>query len=228
VGDDIEIYTDDSRKTVITTLHTLRQQMVRDGGSNDRANAALADYVAPKDSGVADYIGGFAVTAGIGTDEKVADFTRDQDDYNAILFKALADRLAESFAERMHQRVRREFWGYDPGENLTNEQLITEQYRGIRPAPGYPACPDHTEKALLWRLLDADKNAGVQLTESFAMWPAAAVSGFYFAHPQAAYFGVGKIERDQVEDYARRKGMDLATMERWLAPNLNYDPGAGS
>ncbi len=225
VGDDIEIYTDDSRSKVLTTLHSLRQQMVRDGNS-DRANAALADFIAPKDSGVADYIGAFAVTAGIGTDERVAVFERDQDDYNAILFKALADRLAESFAERMHQRVRKEFWGYDPGEALSNEDLIAERYRGIRPAPGYPACPDHTEKGLLWKLLDAEKNAGVRLTESFAMWPAASVSGLYFAHPQAAYFGVGKIERDQVEDYAARKGMDLQTMERWLAPNLNYDPSA--
>jgi len=224
VGDDIELYADDSRTNVQTTLHTLRQQMTRES-TNDRANAALADYIAPKDSGVADYIGAFAVTTGIGTDDKVIEFERDQDDYNAILFKALADRLAESFAERMHQRVRREFWGYEPDETLTNEQLIAEQYRGIRPAPGYPACPDHTEKALLWKLLDAEKNAGVTLTESFAMWPTASVSGFYFAHPQAAYFGVGKIERDQVEDYARRKGMEIAEAERWLAPNLNYDPG---
>ncbi len=225
VGDDIEIYTDDSRKKVLTTLHTLRQQMVREGAGNERANAALADYIAPKETGIADYIGAFAVTSGIGTEEKVREFEKDQDDYNSILFKALADRLAESFAERMHQRVRKEFWGYDPGEALTNEQLIAEQYRGIRPAPGYPACPDHTEKALLWRLLNAEKTAGVTLTESFAMWPAAAVSGFYFAHPQSAYFGLGKIERDQVEDYAKRKGMDLRSMERWLAPNLNYDPG---
>jgi len=225
VGDDIEIYTDDTRTTVLMTVHSLRQQMVREGNSNDRANMALADFIAPKDSGVKDYIGAFAVTAGIGTDEKVREFERDQDDYNAILFKALADRLAEAFAERMHQRVRKEFWDYDPAENLSNDQLIAEQYRGIRPAPGYPACPDHTEKALLWRLLDAEKNAGITLTESFAMWPTAAVSGFYFAHPKAAYFGLGKIERDQVEDYAKRKGMDLETMERWLAPNLNYDPG---
>jgi 5-methyltetrahydrofolate--homocysteine methyltransferase len=208
-------------------VHSLRQQMVREGNSNDRANMALADFIAPKDSGVKDYIGAFAVTAGIGTDEKVREFERDQDDYNAILFKALADRLAEAFAERMHQRVRKEFWGYDPAETLSNDQLIAEQYRGIRPAPGYPACPDHTEKALLWQLLDAEKNAGITLTESFAMWPTAAVSGFYFAHPKAAYFGLGKIERDQVEDYAMRKGMDLETMERWLAPNLNYDPGPG-
>ncbi|MGE4061957.1 MAG: methionine synthase [Rhodospirillaceae bacterium] len=226
VGDDIEVYADESRAKVLTTLHTLRQQMVREGAGSERANAALADFIAPKESGVADYIGAFAVTAGIGTEEKVREFERDQDDYNSILFKALADRLAESFAERMHQRVRKEFWGYDPGERLTNEQLIAEAYRGIRPAPGYPACPDHTEKALLWRLLDAERNAGVKLTDSFAMWPAASVSGFYLAHPEAAYFGVGKIERDQVEDYARRKGMELRLMEKWLAPNLNYDPAS--
>ncbi len=225
VGDDIELYTDDTRATVLTTLHTLRQQMLREGANSDRANMALADFIAPKDTGVSDYIGGFAVTAGIGTDDKVREFESQQDDYNSILFKALADRLAEAFAERMHQRVRREFWGYDPAESLTNEQLIDEEYRGIRPAPGYPACPDHTEKALLWKLLDAEKNAGVQLTDSFAMWPAASVSGFYFAHPEAAYFGVGKVERDQVEDYARRKGVEMAIMERWLASNLNYDPG---
>jgi 5-methyltetrahydrofolate--homocysteine methyltransferase len=225
VGDDIEVYTDETRTKVLTTLHTLRQQMVREGGGADRANMALADFIAPKETGIADYIGAFAVTSGIGTDEKVREFERDQDDYNSILFKALADRLAESFAERMHQRVRKEFWGYDPGEALSNEALIAEQYRGIRPAPGYPACPDHTEKALLWRLLDAEKNAGITLTDSFAMWPAAAVSGFYFAHPESAYFGLGKIERDQVEDYAKRKGMELRIMERWLAPNLNYDPG---
>jgi len=223
--DDIEIYTDDSRTRVLTTVHTLRQQMYREG-ENARANAALADFIAPKESGVADYIGAFAVTAGIGVEDRAAAFERDHDDYNAILFKALADRLAESFAERMHQRVRREFWGYAPDESLSNDDLIAERYRGIRPAPGYPACPDHTEKAILWQLLDAERNAGITLTESFAMWPAAAVSGFYFAHPQSAYFGVGKIERDQVEDYARRKGMSVTEAERWLAPNLNYDPSA--
>ena len=224
VGDDIEIYTDDTRTKVLATVHTLRQQMPREEGA--RANHALADFIAPKESGVADYIGGFAVTTGIGTDEKATAFAKDHDDYNSILVKALADRLAESFAERMHQRVRREFWGYAPQEALSNEQLIAEEYRGIRPAPGYPACPDHTEKATLWTLLDAEKNAGVKLTESFAMWPAASVSGFYFAHPQSAYFGVGKIERDQVEDYAKRKGLAVAEIERWLAPNLNYDPRA--
>ncbi len=225
VGDDIEIYTDASRTKVLTTIHELRQQMVRD---NTRANMCLADFIAPKDSGVADYIGGFAVTAGIGIEKKVAEFERDHDDYNSILVKALADRLAEAFAERMHQRVRKEFWGYAGDEKLSNVELIAEKYRGIRPAPGYPACPDHTEKALLWKLLDADINAGITLTDSFAMWPAAAVSGFYFAHPAVEYFGVGKIERDQVEDYARRKNMTVSEVERWLASSLNYDPGSAA
>jgi len=225
--DDIEIYTDDTRTKVLTTIHTLRQQMAREG-EGARANMALADFIAPKSTGIADYIGGFAVTAGIGLDAHAAAFERDHDDYNSILVKALADRLAESFAERMHQRVRREFWGYAPDENLSNAELIDEGYQGIRPAPGYPACPDHTEKATLWKLLDPEKNAGIQLTESFAMWPAAAVSGLYFAHPEARYFGVGKINRDQVEDYAQRKNMTLRDMERWLAPNLNYDPTAST
>jgi len=221
VGDDVEIYTDNTRTTVLTTIHSLRQQMLRE---NTRANMALADFIAPKDLGIADYIGAFAVTAGIGAEKKAAEFDRDHDDYNSILVKALADRLAEAFAERMHQRVRKEFWGYAADEQLTNEELIAEKYRGIRPAPGYPACPDHTEKALLWNLLDAEKNAGIKLTDSFAMWPAASVSGFYYAHPDVEYFGVGKIERDQVEDYAKRKGMSVTDMERWLASSLNYDP----
>ena len=222
--DDIALYTDDSRSKVLTTIHTLRQQMPREG--EGRHNSALADFIAPKESGIADYIGGFAVTAGLGLEERAADFAKDHDDYNSILVKALADRLAESFAERMHQRVRREFWGYAADETLSNEDLIAEKYRGIRPAPGYPACPDHTEKSTLWKLLDPEKNAGITLTESFAMWPAASVSGLYFAHPKAAYFGVGKIERDQVENYAGRKGMTVKEVERWLAPNLNYDPHA--
>ncbi|HYE51521.1 MAG TPA: vitamin B12 dependent-methionine synthase activation domain-containing protein, partial [Azospirillaceae bacterium] len=225
VGDDIELYTDESRTQVLTTLHTLRQQMAREPG-RDRAHHALADYIAPKETGVPDWIGGFAVTAGIGLEERAKAFEAAHDDYNSILLKALGDRLAEAFAERMHERVRKELWGYAPAEALSNEELIAEKYRGIRPAPGYPACPDHTEKATLWTLLDAERTAGIQLTESFAMYPTAAVSGFYFAHPEAKYFGVGKIERDQVADYARRKGMDLATMERWLMPNLNYDPEA--
>ena len=218
--DDIEIYADDTRGKVIATIHGMRQQMVRD---NDRGNMCLSDYIAPKSTGMADYIGAFAVTTGHGVEKKAAEFEKAHDDYASILLKALADRMAEAFAERMHERVRKEFWGYATGETLSNEQLIAEEYRGIRPAPGYPASPDHTEKATLWKLLDPAKNAGITLTESFAMWPGAAVSGLYFAHPQAKYFGVGKIERDQVEDLARRKGRTMADMERWLAPNLNYD-----
>ncbi|BCJ92267.1 hypothetical protein IZ6_30020 [Terrihabitans soli] len=219
--DDIEIYADDSRSKVIAVNHSLRQQMLRD---NDRPNFALADFIAPKKSAVPDYIGGFAVNAGEGLDDVVAKFKADRDDYNAILVSALADRFAEAFAERLHERVRKEFWGYAADEALSNEDLIEEKYRGIRPAPGYPACPDHTEKTTLFKLLDATKNAGLELTESMAMYPGAAVSGFYFSHPDAAYFGVGRIERDQVEDYAKRKGMSLSEAERWLSPNLNYDP----
>jgi 5-methyltetrahydrofolate--homocysteine methyltransferase len=222
VGDDIEIYADEGRSRVLATVHTLRQQMAR--ASDGRANLALADFVAPKDSGKPDWFGGFAVTAGIGTDERARKFEATHDDYSAIMVKALADRLAEAFAERLHERVRKEIWGYAAGENLTNAQLIGEEYRGIRPAPGYPACPDHTEKGTLFKLLDTETNAGIRLTDSFAMWPAAAVSGYYLAHPESRYFGVGRIGRDQVADYARRKGMSLADMERWLAPNLGYDP----
>jgi 5-methyltetrahydrofolate--homocysteine methyltransferase len=188
-----------------------------------RANAALADFVAPAESGLADYVGGFAVTAGIGEDEIADRFKRANDDYSAILVKALADRLAEAFAERLHQRVRTEFWAYAPDENLSNADLIAERYHGIRPAPGYPAQPDHTEKGTLFRLLDVER-IGVTLTESFMMWPGAAVSGLYFSHPQSAYFGVGKIERDQTEDYAKRKGWTVEEAERWLGPILNYDP----
>ncbi len=222
VGEDIEIYANEEREGELASFQMLRQQMRRRGG--ERANLCLADFIAPRESGTLDYMGGFAVNAGIGVDELVADFERAQDDYQAILLKALADRLAEAFAERMHERVRREFWGYAPDEALSNEELIAERYRGIRPAPGYPACPDHTEKRTLFRLLRAEENAGLQLTESCAMTPASAVSGLYFAHADARYFGVGRIERDQVEDYARRKGISLAEAERWLAPNLNYDP----
>ena len=221
VGDDIELYADDSRGVPIATLHTLRQQMARDSG---RPNLALADFVAPKDSGVADYLGGFAVTAGIGEEDVARRFERANDDYSKILVKALADRLAEAFAEALHAKVRRELWGYAPGESLTNEQLIAEGYAGIRPAPGYPAQPDHTEKGTLFKMLDAEKATGVQLTESYAMWPAAAVSGFYFSHPESRYFGVGKIGRDQAADYAVRKEWSLEEAERWLAPILNYDP----
>ena len=225
VGDDVEIYTDESRTTVRTTLRMLRQQMAREAG-RDRAHLCLADFIAPKDSGVADWIGGFAVTAGHGLEERAKAFEAAHDDYAAILLKALGDRLAEAFAERLHERVRKEFWGYAAGEDLTNEQLIGERYQGIRPAPGYPACPDHTEKATLFGLLDVPATAGITLTESFAMMPTAAVSGWYIAHPEAKYFGLGKIERDQVADYARRKGLELSVMERWLSPNLNYDPDA--
>jgi 5-methyltetrahydrofolate--homocysteine methyltransferase len=188
-----------------------------------RPNLALADFVAPRMSGVPDYIGAFAVTAGVGLEDLVKQFEAEHDDYNAILSKALADRLAEAFAELLHLRVRREFWGYARGESLDNQGLIKERYQGIRPAPGYPACPDHTEKRTLFDLLEVEKTAGITLTESFAMLPTASVSGYYFWRPEAHYFGVGKIERDQVEDYARRKGMDVATVERWLAPNLNYE-----
>lgn len=221
VGDDIVLFRDDTRKTPLATLHTLRQQLARREG---RANLALADFVAPVSSGVPDYVGGFAVTTGIGEEERTNAFKAANDDYSAILLKALADRLAEAFAERMHQRVRTEFWAYAPDEALSNEDLIAERYRGIRPAPGYPAQPDHTEKATLFSLLDATSRIGLQLTESYAMWPGAAVSGLYFGHPESAYFGIGRIERDQVEDYARRKGWSVAEAERWLAPTLNYDP----
>jgi 5-methyltetrahydrofolate--homocysteine methyltransferase len=220
VGDDIEVYADSGRGEKTATIHTIRQQMVKPPG---RPNLSLADFVAPRESGVADYIGAFAVTAGGGIEALVTRFEAAHDDYNAILTKALADRLAEAFAELLHQRVRREFWGYAHDEALDNEGLIKERYQGIRPAPGYPACPDHTEKRILFDLLRVEESAGITLTESFAMLPAASVSGYYFSHPQSQYFGVGKIERDQVEDYARRKGMDVAAVERWLSPNLNYE-----
>ncbi|NJM35207.1 MAG: methionine synthase, partial [Rhodomicrobium sp.] len=221
--DDIRLYTDDERAATLATLHSLRQQISR--GASDRSNTALADFIAPE--GVApDYIGGFAVTAGIGEEVAAARFERANDDYSKIMVKALADRLAEAFAEHMHERVRREFWAYAPGENLSAEALIKEDYRGIRPAPGYPAQPDHTEKATLFELLDAENAAGMKLTESFAMLPGAAVSGLYFSHPDSHYFGVGKIDRDQVEDYARRKGWTPDVAEKWLAPILNYEPSA--
>jgi 5-methyltetrahydrofolate--homocysteine methyltransferase len=220
VGDDIELYTDDERTEVKTVLHHLRQQMAK---PSDRPNSCISDFVAPKDSGKDDYVGAFAVTAGIGIDEHVQRFEADHDDYSSILLKALADRLAEAFAERMHERVRKEFWAFAADEELDNDDLIKEAYRGIRPAPGYPACPDHTEKATLWSLIEPDKNAGITITESFAMLPTAAVSGFYFSHPDAKYFGTGKIKKDQVEDYAQRKGDEIAVVERWLAPVLDYD-----
>jgi 5-methyltetrahydrofolate--homocysteine methyltransferase len=185
-----------------------------------RPNLALADFTAPKETRVEDFVGAFAVTAGHGLEDLVAEFKAAHDDYNAILATALADRLAEAFAERLHELVRREYWGYSPNEHLPNDAVIREEYQGIRPAPGYPACPDHTEKGTLFELLEAEKRAGITLTESFAMWPGAAVSGYYFWHPQAHYFGLGRIGRDQLEDYAARKGIDVETMTRWLAPNL--------
>ncbi len=220
VGDDIEIYGDESRRDVRAVLYTLRQQLSKSAG---RPNLALADFVAPRENGATDYIGAFAVTAGHGQDALVARYEAAHDDYSSILAKALADRLAEALAERLHERVRTELWGYAPGESLENEALINEAYQGIRPAPGYPACPDHTEKRTLFELLGAGEHVGMVLTESFAMLPTASVSGWYFSRPEARYFGVGKIERDQVEDYARRKGMDVPAMERWLAPNLAYE-----
>ena len=224
VGDDIEVYRDADRKEVLTVIHTLRQQSQHRDAA--RPNLALADYIAPRDSGVEDWIGGFAVTSGHELHTLARRFEKRHDDYRSIMITALADRFAEAFAERMHQRVRTEFWGYAKGESLDNAALIREEYSGIRPAPGYPACPDHTEKGVLFNLLNAEQATGITLTESFAMWPAASVSGYYFSHPESRYFGVGKIERDQVEDYARRKGMDVETMEKWLSSNLSYRPGA--
>ncbi len=223
IGDDWEIYSDGTRGEVAHVMHSIRQQMFREG---PRPNLALADYLAPKESGVADYVGGFVVTAG--EEDIVAEFEAAHDDYSAIMFKALADRFAEAFAERMHQRVRKELWGYVPDEDLTNEQLIADAYHGIRPAPGYPACPDHTEKGILWDILGADEKLGVHLTESFAMTPGSSVSGIYFSHPEAAYFGTGKVEQDQVADYANRKGMSMDEAEKWLAPVLNYARGSSA
>jgi 5-methyltetrahydrofolate--homocysteine methyltransferase len=219
--DDVLVYADEGRREPLATLNFLRQQK---GKPQGQPHECLADYLAPLASGVRDYFGAFAVTAGIGIEEHLGRFERAHDDYSAIMLKALADRLAEAAAEHFHERVRRELWGYAADEAMTNEQLLREEYRGIRPAPGYPACPDHTEKAKLWRLLDVERNAGIRLTDSFAMYPTAAVSGWYLAHPQARYFALGKIDRDQVEDYARRKGWTLEEAQRWLAPNLGYDP----
>ena len=223
--DDIVVYADEKRSDTLATFHTLRQQMDR---GPDRPNVALADFIAPRQTGLADHIGVFAVTTGFGLEEVVAEFESAHDDYSSIMAKALADRLAEAFAERMHQRVRMELWGYAQDESLGNEALIKEQYRGIRPAPGYPACPDHTEKRTLFALLDAQAAIDVRLTESFAMLPAASVSGLYFAHPESRYFGVSEVERDQVRDYAARKKMSIAEMERWLAPVLGYDAAPGT
>jgi 5-methyltetrahydrofolate--homocysteine methyltransferase len=221
-GDDVELYTDESRKNVLERLHFLRQQAHKEAGSPSRS---LVDFVAPKETGLKDHVGAFAVTTGIGLKELCDSFRAQHDDYNAIMAEALADRLAEAFAEYLHKRARDE-WGYGRAEELTPEEIIREKYRGIRPAAGYPACPDHTEKATVWRLLDVEKNTGIRITESFAMWPGSSVSGLYFAHPEAIYFGLGKIERDQVLDYHVRKGMSVSEVERWLGPNLNYDPAA--
>jgi 5-methyltetrahydrofolate--homocysteine methyltransferase len=222
IGDDVELYRDETRTTPLTTFHFLRQQVVKKEGE---ASQSLVDFIAPKSTGLRDHLGAFAVTSGQGLRQVVERFKTDNDDYNAIMAEALADRLAEAFAECLHKRVREE-WGFGREENLTSEQLMEEEYRGIRPAAGYPACPDHTEKGTLWKLLDVERNAGIQITESYAMWPGSSVSGLYFAHPRARYFGLGKIDRDQVLDYHLRKGMTVQEVERWLGPNLNYEPGA--
>ncbi len=220
VGDDVELYADEKREKVIERFHFLRQQANREGSEPCRS---LSDFIAPKETGLRDHIGAFAVTSGIGLKELCDSYRSKHDDYNAIMAEALADRLAEAFAECLHKRVREE-WGYGCAENLSNEDLVHEKYRGIRPAPGYPACPDHTEKGPLWHLLNVSANTGIQITESFAMWPGSSVSGLYFAHPESRYFGLGKIDRDQVADYSERKGMSLSEVERWLGQNLNYDP----
>jgi len=218
-GEDIDLYDVDSNEP-IAKLHHIRQQAQKPGG---KPNLCISDYVAPKASGKTDYVGGFAVTTGIGVDKLVVEYEAQHDDYNAIMVKAIADRLAEAFAERMHERVRKEYWAYSSDERLSNEELIKESYNGIRPAPGYPACPDHTEKGTLFDLLSAEVNAGISLTEHFAMTPTAAVSGWYISHPEARYFAVGKINKDQVENYAKRKGQSVEITERWLSPILFYD-----
>jgi 5-methyltetrahydrofolate--homocysteine methyltransferase len=217
VEDSVVLFEDENTASEFATFHFLRQQNKK---AQNLPNFSLADFISPEKGN--DYLGLFAVTGGIGLEKLVEKHKANHDDYSEIMAKALADRLAEAFAERLHERVRREFWGYEPSEKLSNEDLIDEKYNGIRPAPGYPACPDHTEKKLLFDLLDAGK-VGITLTESYAMYPAAAVSGFYFSHPKSTYFGLGKIEKDQVIDYAKRKGMSVELMERWLAPNLSYD-----
>ena len=217
MGDSIEVYRDESRTEVIKVLHHLRQQSEKQGFPN----YCLADYVAPKESGKPDWIGAFAVTGGIGEEAIAQAYKADHDDYNAILIQAVCDRLAEAFAEYLHEQVRKRHWGYAPDEALSNEELIRENYQGIRPAPGYPACPEHTEKGSIWELLDVEQAIGMQLTESYAMWPGAAVSGWYFSHPESQYFAVAQIQPDQGGDYAQRKGMTLVEAERWLGPNLN-------
>jgi 5-methyltetrahydrofolate--homocysteine methyltransferase len=220
MGDDVELYRDDTRTQPLATLHFLRQQANREGSEPCRS---LADFIAPSDSRLCDHIGAFAVTSGIGLKELADKFRAEHDDYNAIMAEALADRLAEAFAECLHKRVRDE-WGYGSAEKFSPQELVQEKYRGIRPAPGYPACPDHTEKGIIWSLLDVEANTGIKLTESYAMWPGSSISGIYFAHPESRYFTLGKIDREQVADYAKRKRMTVAEVERWLAPNLNYDP----
>jgi 5-methyltetrahydrofolate--homocysteine methyltransferase len=220
IGDDVELYSDGTRTNQLTRFHFLRQQANKEGSEPCRS---LADFIAPKETGLPDHIGAFAVTSGVGLKALCDSFRAQHDDYNAIMAEAIADRLAEAFAEYLHKRVRDE-WGYGRAENLSPEELIHEKYRGIRPAAGYPACPDHTEKGPLWSLLNVEANTGMQITESFAMWPGSSVSGLYFAHPESRYFSLGKIGRDQVADYAERKGMSVAEVERWLGPNLNYDP----
>ena len=233
-GDDIVLYTDETRSQTLSVLHNLRMQMDRNG---QQPNYCLSDFVAPAvpfdsaqgtDTSVVersrnDWIGAFAVSAGFGIEQHLTDFRAKHDDFSAIMLEALCDRFAEALAERMHERVRKEFWGYAADETLDNDAMIAEQYQGIRPAPGYPACPDHTEKGTLWTLLDVEKRIDMKLTESFAMYPAASVSGWYFSHPESRYFGLGRIARDQVEDYAQRKGMTLEQAERWLAPVLGYE-----
>ena len=222
VDDDIELFANGDRKNCVATLHTLRQQMAR---QRERPNSALADFIAPRESGVDDHVGGFAVTIGDGVERLAETHEQDHDDYAAIMVKALADRLAEAFAEFLHERTRKELWGYAPNEALANDELIGERYRGIRPAPGYPACPDHSEKRTIFALLEAEARTGLRLTETCAMWPASSVCGLYFSHPESTYFGVGKLGRDQVEDYARRKGASVEETEAWLLPNLAYDAG---
>ena len=219
-SDDIAVL-DPNGGAQLATLHHLRQQAQK---PDDKPQMSLADYIAPQDSGITDYVGGFAVTTGLGADQLASEHEKANDDYNSIMVKALADRLAESFAETLHRRVRKEFWHYAPDEELSNAELIKESYQGIRPAPGYPACPDHTEKTTLFHLLDATNQTGIILTEHLAMHPAAAVSGFYYSHPESRYFAVGRIGKDQVTSIAQRKGMEMKTMERWLSPSLDYDP----
>jgi len=222
VGDDIEVYSNYERKGLASVLHSIRQQSKK---SSSSFNLALADFIAPKDCGMGDYIGAFAVTAGIGIEYVIKQFQNSNDDYNVIMIKALADRLAEAFTELLHEKVRREFWDYAPEENLNNEELIKEKYKGIRPAPGYPSQPDHTEKLALFKLLDVEKNVGITLTENLAMHPAASVCGLYFANPMSKYFNIGKIGKDQVLDYRKRKGLSLQEVEKWLKPYLNYEIG---